>query len=529
MMEKRPLPVWAWVSTHVLAGVLGWLSWNAAGRSDGEDSAAMLPPERTRHERRPSRGQHGMSGDELLTRITGRRNGEKIATEKESYAGALHRRIDELIEGADRLSPAGDVAAAAMEAIDKLSRPDRGQPLSEAEKAALAEAPLRVLHWLREDPRAALSSSFKRLDQTGLLEGVLSAAVKEKGISAATGWLGVSPTADTDLRKSFSFLVGSTADLSAVTVLKEKIPAARWGELRMEMAHTWPLEKANDLLQLATAEQAPAFVLQYVRLQGEKGAAWLVERIESGKIDPAFHASLKGRSNDEYSDLYANARTLPLKQRAEAIGRHQVGSVPDFGMEALTQVVSDSLAGRDLNHFLNNGRDWRYAFRMGAADVEDLLAASATALPEAAAASAEAMRTRLFTELAEENGTAAISLIGHLPPEQKWDTAYRAAQRNFYSANPQEFYDYLQNIPAETTPEHWERRLDSWTRHTPDNRGRLGEEYTDWVRNLPEGIDREMASFGLLRDLGDGNPILSAGLRAGIQDPRLLEKLDASK
>jgi hypothetical protein len=119
--------------------------------------------------------------------------------------------------------------------------------------------------------------------------------------------------------------------------------------------------------------------------------------------------------------------------------------------------------------------------------------------------------------------------VDDFPTDQKWQTAIKPVQYMYHRVNPQEFYNYLQHIPPDAGEDVWETRLQSWSSHTGGNYQRLDSEYVDWVKNLPEGIDREMASFTLLKNLGNKDPETSETLRAAIKDPKLQQRLEAKR
>ncbi|HVJ46270.1 MAG TPA: hypothetical protein VM511_07790, partial [Luteolibacter sp.] len=69
----------------------------------------------------------------------------------------------------------------------------------------------------------------------------------------------------------------------------------------------------------------------------------------------------------------------------------------------------------------------------------------------------------------------------------------------------------------------------AWWNLTPGNQWRLESGYVDWVKNLPAGLDREMASFALLKNLQGRDPALAETLKAEIKDPKLVAGLEEKK
>ena len=188
------------------------------------------------------------------------------------------------------------------------------------------------------------------------------------------------------------------------------------------------------------------------------------------------------------------------------------------------------LGVQDVANVLDTGRDWRYAYKNGTATMEEIYASVAAQLPQLAATSPEAIRGQLFRELAEDNGAAALKLLDGLPDQQKWETAITAPRDMFNQVDPQDFYDFLQHIPADpavTGANVWDQRLEAWNTKTATSLRMLGENYVEWVENLPPGPDREMAAFAILKSAthDDDHKQWIGRVRAQVKDPKLLEKL----
>ncbi|HVJ47191.1 MAG TPA: hypothetical protein VM511_12435, partial [Luteolibacter sp.] len=298
-MARKPALISNPIVTHLVAAALGLaVVWVLKPEPTGSDeNGGRNGPRDFRSQKRTDRRGHGLGGDALLTSITGIPPGDMKKREWTLYSENMMRQVDEISRRANEVAPADDVAAAAQEALAKFTeRPGEMSPED------FENLQVRLLHWLREDPRAALAVNFKRVAGGEQLAGILSAAVKEKGLVAATEWFGVNPMADTELRNSLSFLAGAEGDLGVMAALKGKVPPARWGEMRTLMAQSWKLDKADSLLAFATEEKAPAFVLLFASTQGPKGVDWLRNEMASGTIDPELQAGIMKKP--EYKDLY---------------------------------------------------------------------------------------------------------------------------------------------------------------------------------------------------------------------------------
>lgn len=522
-MGRKPVAV-SWIATHAVAAGLGVAVWwavkpEAEGKTDGKGEETVDFRSGTR---RTERTRSGLSGDELLTRMTGKDGREKIAEEEERPRGTKGRTerllgsVERISKLADSVEPADDVAGAAREAMEKLREEMKNPGKDWDDVYGMAQA--RLMHWLREDPRAALAFDFRSYDGGGRLNDVFTAAVKEAGVMGAADWLGVSPAGDTELRKSLASLAGIGGDAEMVRVLKGKVSAGRWGDMRSHMAGYWPMEKADAFLEVVKEEKASLALTIFARENGEQGLEWLREKMASEEMDPDLKAGLLKRQ--EYRDLYYWNPGLPYEERFAAL----VEASPNQSQEG----IKFTIGMRDVLGVLNKGRDWRYAFRNGAVGFDEVYAAVAAELPSLASSAPEAIRNHLVKELAEDNGAAVMEKLSELPEEERWQAAIKPARSMFYSVNPQDLYDYLQHIPADAGGESvWEQRLQAWTNQTGWNRSRFDTAYVKWVRDLPEGLDREMAAFALVKNGKDVE--LAEELRAEVRDPKLVQRLEGGR
>lgn len=512
------------IATHLVAAGLGLAVWWSVkpgdvaetGGAESESGAGFKSSSR-----KSDRSGRGLSGEELLTRISGH-SAEDMGKKDphEPDAAGIRRRMDEIAKWADELKPADDLAGAASAAMEKLLATE---PYGPGWEKISKEAAARMLHWLREDPKAAMATNFKRQDKTGAFEGVLSVAVKETGVLAAAEWFGVNPMADTDLRTAISFIAASDGDLGVMSVLKDRVPPARWGDMRTAMAQAWPLEKADTLLEFAKQENAPAFVLLFTRTQGKAGFDWLRQQMAAGTIDPELREQMVRKP--EFRDLYLTSPHVPIEERMAAL-QPEVGANDPNQIENLDSMVKQRIAFQDVRGALMD-RDWRYAFRHGAATLDEVVADVSTRRPDLAKDSPELLRSRVIDELAEENGSAVLAALSHLAPEERWERAMGPAERMFWSSNPQELFDYVRQIPEDAGETMWERRMQIWTNHTAGSSRRFGKGYIDWVKSLPPGLDRDMAAYTVARQLNDADA--AAALRAEIRDPRLVAKLEGEQ
>ena len=211
---------------------------------------------------------------------------------------------------------------------------------------------------------------------------------------------------------------------------------------------------------------------------------------------------------------------MPLASRIALLQGGEQGDQPD-------QAVFDRITINDVESALRGDQDWNYEFRNGIIEADEVLAALTDQFPEQAAKAPEALRNTLFHSLIEEDSVRAMGLLKNLPPADQTSMVLESAKNAFFQVDPNRFLATLQQVPADD-PNLWDARLDAWVKHGPDNLGRLDTEYVEWVRNLPDGVDRDMALYSLALASNENNPSLSAELRGEVKNDKLKQKIQQS-
>ena len=516
---KKPGSRYLLMASHLLAVAAGWAVWTAAhpeqpGRIGSEAANGKF--------RSADRGKAEKRGGWILDQLA---QDKKLTVERQvKRSEAFKIRLVEaadLNKLADAMPPADDPAAASMKSLEAYFAAAQNGSMGAEEQA---QAEIRMLQWMRADTAAVFAwFASKPQEQwatgTPFFRKALDALIVTKGSEEATKWMGANGRMDKELARLISDHAGATADIGQLQRIKAGLDPQRWNEVRLPLIDTWPFEKADDLMRLSISENAPLTVLLYAKGQGPAGVEWLQRQLASGSMDPAFRSSVL--KHVDYHKLMFASPQLDFDTRVQVVTSFDPGKP--------VEQVKMELGVLDVVNAMNAGRDWRYAFRMGAATADEIYAEMAKALPELAAKSPESLRLQLFKELSEFGGGKAIGLLDGLPEDKKWEMAMKAPQWQFENGNPQDFYDFLQNVPAEAGPVVWDTRLNSWENKTARNQQRLGSQYTEWVLGLPPGLDGEMASYALLTQSGSKDPELSERLLAKIKDPKLQQLLEARR
>ena len=523
---KTPPAIPRGVYTHLCslgAGLgLGVCVWYATGASDEAAKTEATAARRSAATRASDRSQDragNRAGSELLRTAAPEffENGGVKFSRIINQRDYVRDSIDRVTKAADALPPADDVAAAAVAAMALYQRQmTDGKSLSQEELREMGNIEARMLHWAREDPLAAMKHLSSPSSDSYTGQAAMFAAMKEKGSGPALECMKQTPPPNSAFRQSLASFVGTEGDIQQLENLRQIIAPGQWNNFKGSISRSWPLDKADELVSYAVSSNSPDMLASLAQSNGREGADWLMARLASGDLDPAFAAAIK--ATGQYRNLLLNNAHLPFDERVEAMAASNPGKD--------TETLGLMLGGNDVTRALNEGgKDWRFAFRNGKATFEEICDAVSASLPELAKASDDAIRLQLLKELAEESGAGAMQALASTPEPDRWTLALKPTQWNFYNVNPQEFYDYLQRIPNNDPALH-QARLESWVWHSKSNLDLYSRDYVDWVKALPEGTDREMAAIGILRTIGNNAP-LRAEVDTLVVDPALRARIEA--
>lgn len=506
------------IFTHVIAALLGgavWFSVRSEKEADGKTEVAEVSRKvSSRNEARRERTGANADGERVLAEISGEQPGQgRTEKKKFNYADYVRESTERVIRQADELTPADDVAAAAIAALEAQSG-EPGRTLTSEMIKEMENMPARLLHWLRKDPEAAVAH-LASLKAGMSYQQVLMAAISEKGPLAASKWVSGEGNFSRQLRYLIASQAGLTGDPALIDELRKSVPPDQWSQGLGMVSTAWPSEKKDEMFEFALAENKPFLLTAFATRQGVEGYEWLKAKLADENTDPAFKQTVLKDPN--YRELIWNTAEIPFDERMEILS--------GYNKDKPREQLELELGGRDLTNFLNKGRDWRYALHTGNATMEEIYQAAAEALPEVAANSPGALRNQIYKEMAEVNAGAALASLDTMSGEEKWEMALKPARWMFESSNPDAFYDYIHRIPDNTSEALWQTRLEAWNEQAARSYRTLSGGYADWVLALPEGTDREMACYNLLKQVKDKDSELAVSLRASVKDPRLIERM----
>lgn len=403
-------------------------------------------------------------------------------------------------EAVDALVIPEDFAAALAEAMGKF-KPGSGYGPEYAQAFAL------MFHWAGKDPKALFEWAAGDPQRQAMLgNGIMHLTpelYRRGGIDPVLPMIGKAGGLDYQIAADLSRSIAVNGDGAGALKAKGALTPNLWRFLGQNIGRNWPPSKEAELVALAVANDCPILLTGYKEGQPGQGA-FLAQFLEDENLPQGFRDFLKGSGATQ--NAITTDRTLPLEVRMKHGG-------------GLIQIVNG-----DMDYLLTAERDWAFALRHGEATVQEIWDVVAAGSPDLVREHPDMVRERLFRELAEEDPKAAMTLLEDLPEEQRHDMALLGARTHFTDVEPALFLQMMEQVPSDT-PELWEGRLDAWNRRSFTNHERLQDGYVEWVRNLPDGLDREMGLYSLARAVQQGNPELAKQLRAEVSDPQLKTRI----
>jgi hypothetical protein len=229
---------------------------------------------------------------------------------------------------------------------------------------------------------------------------------------------------------------------------------------------------------------------------GGPAADWLLGMLKRRELKGMVAEDLQAELNETILGVAA----LDTEQRLEILRAD-----PDSEGKSKPELVNELVAA-DVRSLLATGRDWRYEFRYGSASPDEVLGAVRAGLQNVPEAGEEAMRVALYRELAEENPKGALPLLDTFPPEKRRQVLLDSTWKGFGNVSPDEFLKFLADVPDAKTPAEQESKLKGWNTKARGNLWRYGDDYVEWVKQMPPGIHREAAMNSVLWATSEQSP-----------------------
>lgn len=424
------------------------------------------------------------------------------------------------------LPVAKDLKGALVAAITALGGLDWANGLSDEERSdALAEVEVRVLHWMKQNPGEAMDFllSDPRYDEMGFLyllrKQVFKEIVGKNGVLKSLSWLTKSQQALPSLCAGAIDEIkvgGGVAFLAKLQAAMEgnslesayrnagvegtftTDPFAEGEPFLLAAGKSISFSEKEKLLELAKRQPDDAdkaLLLSGFGRSSEQAAAWLLDLIARGELDGEVASQLKGN----LGDAVLRAPSMDLEKRVEARRATKGNEVKARGS------IVNELVGGDVSNLLEKGRDWRYEFRHGTASVDDVMAAVHSGVPIPPEAE-DAVRVTLYRHLSEENPEKALPLLDGLSEERRRAVLFDFTINNQGNVSPDNYLRFLADVPEPVTPQEKELQTKAWNFKASEGLYRYGEDFVEWVKQMPPGSGKDAAMNSLVSATRAENP-----------------------
>lgn len=434
----------------------------------------------------------------LSTRAPLAGQGEALAAEVLAASKAPLIDAEEVSQAAGQFSTPGS----GEKKVRELAGDDPRPPPATAEFAGA------MLAWFRENPKAAFNLQLSGAGK--IYDAILVQALGEMSIDnhlALAKEIGESPALF-----RVGVILGTRLSEMNTTEAAAFFKASGISENRallQTMVRGWPAANAAGFLDLALATADLKLVQNFLQGHDRRSSELLVLMDQRQDLPEAF-ADFLASDPQLRGHLYRYADpSVPLDQRIAQM--KNLAWLKDATPEALRESALKQISTVDINELMKTGPDYRYAFRHGAMTADEILAAVRETFPELAAASDYETRVRVFAELASEDAQAAFSLIAHLPEEERNLAVILQSHWTFRDTPPDAFYDTINLAPGPDSAEAAPQRADAWFSYGSSAYRKYGEYYLDWVRELPAGVNRDVARSTLAKVLRQSNQADLAG------------------
>lgn len=503
MASSRNRYLWL-VASHLAAFGLAW-SFSRSGAPQADSSPDL--PVRTKSLSRSSRSPSTGDDSRLLAEFMRAEAGKKSP-------------YQELKES---LPAASDLRGAVETAIQQWIA--QGSPRAGSEQAA--ELEVRAYHWLKLHPEEAMEfliSDPQRMEVLQLLgSDVFPDVVVESGLLKSLHWMSKSPVSMNTVPYAALTEIKSGGGLSLFMKLEEALgdsmpPGARsrsgaWRDFDRSVGRLLPFEEKDRLLgyvkEQTDAAKQHELLLGFAQ-SGEPAMNWILDLINRGDLDAELAAKLKGGLGNEV----LNKPGMEMDARVEARRATKGNENKD------RQSIINEIVGGDVKQLLLNGRDWRYEFRTGVSSLEDVLSAVREGLPQVPPEGESALLVSLYRQLSEENPTKALPLLDSLPEEKRREILFSNTWEAYGGNNPDDYVRFLNSLPEPVTEKEKAERIKGWDWKARPNLARYGDDYVNWVIQLPPGLDRDRAMNSLVWATREQDPAKARELEAQLYPKR---------
>lgn len=496
MASSRNRYFWL-VASHLAAFGLAWVvSRSETSRIESSSDA----PVRTKSANRNSHSSAAGDGARLLAGFM-----EAANTKKSPY---------QELKGS--LPVAADPKSAfesATEAYLSRESPDENE---------CAELEVSAYQWMKQNPESGidfLTADRKRLEILQLLGvHVIPDLLSEQGLMNCLGWVTKNRVTMNCVPAAALHEIKAGAGLPLYLKLEEALdPTGQskatassnyaWREFHRSAGKAVSFEERQSLLDCVMNQTDPAKqhdLLLGFSEGGQPAMEWVMNLIQREQLDLALAAKLRSALGNEV----LNKPGMEMDMRVEARRATQGNENKD------RQSIINEIVGGDVKQLLINGRDWRYEFRTGVSSLEDVLTAVREGLPQVPPEGESALLVSLYRQLSEENPGKALPLLDSLPEEKRREILFSNTWEAYGGNNPDDYVRFLNSLPEPVTEKEKAERIKGWDWKARLHLSRYGDDYVDWVIQLPPGLDRDRAMNSLVWATREQDPAKARELEA---------------
>lgn len=370
-----------------------------------------------------------------------------------------------------------------------------------------AELEARAYQWMKQDPEAAIGFLAAVPGRSRILYvlgvHVIPDIVAEQGLMNSLGWLARNPVTRMNALPAAALKeIKSGGGLTLYLKLEEVLNSTgkskdagpsnyAWQEYHRSVGKAVSFDERQQLLDCVNNLTNPAkqhdLLLGFAE-GGQPAMEWVMDLIQRDQLDPALAAKLRSALGNEV----LNKPGMEMDARVEARRATKGNETKD------RQSIINEIVGGDVKNLLLNGRDWRYEFRTGVSSLEDVLSAVREGLPKVPPEGENALLVSLYRHLSEENPGKALTLLDSLPEEKRREVLFSNTWEAFGGNDPDLFLQFLNSLPEPVTEKEKAERIKGWDWKARANFARYGDDYVDWVIQMPPGLDRDRAMNSLI-------------------------------
>lgn len=506
------------------AARLSWLTYLAAGAA-GWGMVALfcsdppLPPSLSNES--PGRGTRGVgiipTGAEILARLeTGWKATEGAAEYNinDNLRAKIAKRLAELPHSGDP----GAEAIAAIARLGDLKTMSGDTILLEENLEKRIEIAALFHRWLESDPQAALDyANALPEDSIAYLTSGAGYGVEFWGESADPAKLRALVLERPDkitsvfLSKVLGRRTGESGDFAAFAERYEEMTSNREG-FSDGVGKSWPVERVGELVSFAMEHKDLALLGNCLRrMKTEDVVAWFDKALEAGGKDTGidqFIMNYGDNFREDHREELGLEGTIALRERFFRLTGNteyaRVNAERNVASTEVRKVMGDP-----------GFRDLIQSFTEGKVDAATVLDAVETAGPELAAAYPDLVRDHVLNALVRRNPAAAAKLLADLPEPERYQKVNTMANYTIgETPDPQRVYELFEAAPH--TPEQGPgaMRESLWSSLSAKSYSIYGDDYLDWLKQLPPGANRDMGIEAMAGQLQKTDPAKAAALRA---------------